>query len=255
MHTFSRGSLFRHLCLFLGVFLAAAVSSPPAASDAAEGIGFRTKFDREIVPGQPVLVCTRVEHGPVIDGEVDKDPVWQSCAATHGAWTQIARHEASGRQTVVYSCYDEKNLYFAFVCEEPELGNVRMDGKLDKDDCVEAILEVGAMEGSGETYSFRANYRARQTAWGMQGIDAAVYYTPEWKSAGKSGPNRWMVEMAIPLASLKRKSAEKGLSTPNRGDVLGLKLVRWARSRKTPRIAWLARGIRISPIRSYISPA
>src|SRR5262249_1551682 len=106
---------------------------------------------------------------------------------------------------------------------------------LDADDCVEAILELGGMEGNGEAYSFRANYRAQKTAWGMQLIDARMYYTPQWKSAGKSGPNRWMVEMAIPFASLKRKSPENGLSTPNRGDVLGLKLVRWGAQQEDPK--------------------
>ena len=229
----------RLLCLSIGVFLAAAVSLPPAASYAAEGIAFRTKFDREIVPGQPVLTCTRVEHGPVIDGEVDKDPVWQKCARTHGAWTQIARHEASGRQTVVYSCYDEKNLYFGFVCEEPELGNVRMDGHLEVDDCVEVILEVGGLRGNGDVYSFRANYRAQAAGWGFTpiptGKDARGAYVPVWQSAGKFGPNRWMVEMAIPFASLKKQTKEEGLAAPTRGDVLGLKVVRWGAQQEDPK--------------------
>ena len=39
-------------------------------------VAFRTKFPREIIDQQPVLVSTRVDKGPTIDGEVDRDPVW-----------------------------------------------------------------------------------------------------------------------------------------------------------------------------------
>src|SRR5262249_28283436 len=144
-----------------------------------------------------------------------KDPLWQSCARTHGAWSQVARRQASGRQTVVYSCYDEKSLYFAFVCEEPELHSVRMDGAVTgnsavsagADDCVEAVIEVGGLQGEGETYSFRANARGQFVGWGISSIPAeqAGVYRPVWKSAGKFGPNRWMVEMAIPFSSLKKR--------------------------------------------------
>ncbi len=175
------------------------------------------------MPGRPTLVSTRVEKPPAIDGEVDKDPVWQSCARTRGAWSQIGRNQASGRQTVVYSCYDKENLYFAFVCEEPELQNVRMDGAVSgtgparagPDDCVEVVIEVGGTQGDGEVYSFRANPHSQASTWGMAGIPANQgYHSPEWKSAGKFGPNRWMVEMAIPFATIRKRPEQKGLSTP-----------------------------------------
>ena len=76
---------------------------------------------------------------------------------------------------------------------------------------------------------------SQASAWGMAGIPVKEgYHTAEWKSAGKFGPNRWMVEMAIPFATLKKRPAEKGLSTPARGEVFGLKLVRWGAEQQDP---------------------
>ncbi|MFB3893072.1 MAG: glycoside hydrolase family 20 zincin-like fold domain-containing protein [Phycisphaerae bacterium] len=218
----------------------------PCPSFGAEAPEFRTKFDRDIVPGRPSLVCARVEKGPAIDGEVDKDPVWQALsdkARTHGAWSQLARKDASGRQTVVYSCFDNQNLYFAFVCEEGELQGIRMDGNLTQpgkmvgpDDCVEAIIEVGGVQGEGEAYSFRANLRGHHTGWGLIGVPPNLgYHTPEWKSAGKFGPNRWMVEMAVPFDTIKRRPGQKGMPVPARGDVIGLKLVRYGSQQSDPK--------------------
>ncbi|MCL2641416.1 MAG: hypothetical protein FWD53_11260, partial [Phycisphaerales bacterium] len=211
-----------------------------AADDSADP-AFRTRFDRELVDGRPTLICTRVEKGPVIDGEVDKDPVWQRSSRTRGAWTQLATKEISGRQTVVYSCHDKDKLYFAFVCEEPELNSVRMDGSLMKpfqpsgdDDSVEVVIEIGGTQGDGEVYSFRANSRAKHAAWGASPIVPIVgnvgNHVPVWEAAGKFGPNRWMVEMAIPFETLKRRPERAGLlanGAPSRGYVIGLKLLRW----------------------------
>ena len=225
------------LCFLLSAIAGAQAPSRPEAAP------FRTRFDRERVPGTPVLICTQVDKGPTIDGEVDRDPVWPRCGRTRGAWTQLARQEVSGRQTVVYSCYDRENLYLGFVCEERDLQDVRMDGVLTQsfqpcgpDDCVEAILEVGAVQGDGEVYSFRANSRSQLAAWGLTGIPARWgFHVPAWKTVGKFGPNRWMLEMAIPFATIKRLPGQKGLTTPSRGDVMGLKLVRWGAQQQDPK--------------------
>ena len=195
---------------------------------------------------QPVLVAADVATPPTIDGEVDHDPVWAalpSVSHTDGAWTQLARKEVSGRQTVVYSCHDATNVYFGFVCEEPELHNLRMDGVLTQDfqpagpdDSVEVIIEVGGMQGDGQVYSFRANLRARRSAWGLNSIPPNLgHHVPRFKSAGKFGPNRWMLEMAIPFAELKRRPEHKGLAAPPRGDVWAMKLVRWGAQQLDPK--------------------
>jgi hypothetical protein len=205
---------------------------------------FRTKFDREIVLGQPSLICTRVEKGPLIDGQVDEDPVWQNCGRTRGAWTQLGQKVVTERQTVVYSCFDKQNVYFGFVCEEPELQNLQVNGELvgtgptrpGADDCVEVVIEVGGVQGTGDVYSFRANSRAQSASWGFTGIPGnANISVPKWKSAGKmAAKNRWMMELAIPFSSLKRTKEQDGLSSPTRGEVWGLKLVRWGAEQTNP---------------------
>jgi hypothetical protein len=208
---------------------------------AGEPSGFRTKFDRDVIEPQ-ALICRSVDQAPVIDGEVDKDPVWPSCDRTRGAWVNLGSKNASGRQTVVYVCYDQKNLYLGFVCDESELQNSRFDGnvgqniRLGTDDCVEAVIEIGGQLGEGQVYSFRANPRTRTAGWGYSNISTREgAYTPEWKSAGKLGSNRWMVEMEIPFASLKTKKHESGMALPLCGDVLGIKLARYGSEQADPK--------------------
>ncbi|MFB3893782.1 MAG: glycoside hydrolase family 20 zincin-like fold domain-containing protein [Phycisphaerae bacterium] len=231
--------------IFLVFVLALSMAVRAGGADAPE---FRTRFDSKISPDRLTLVCTKVDRGPVIDGEVDKDLVWRNCGRTHSAWSQLARNEPSGRQTVVYSCYDRENLYFGFVCEEPELQRVRMDGALSQsfqpcgpDDCVEAIIEVGGVQGDGEVYSFRANSRAQLAGWGLMSIPVGPdygYHVPVWKSTGKFGPNRWMLEMAIPFATIKKLPRNNSVLPPKgppRGYVMGLKLVRWGAQQEDAR--------------------
>ena len=82
--------------------LARAVGAVPEEEPAA----FRTKFPRDMLDRQPVLVAADVATPPTIDGEVDHDPVWAvlpSVSHTDGAWTQLARKEVSGRQTVQHT--------------------------------------------------------------------------------------------------------------------------------------------------------
>jgi hypothetical protein len=207
---------------------------------------FRTKFIREVVDAQPTLVNTFVEQAPTIDGEVDNDPVWRQCGRTMGAWTGIGTKEASGRQTVTYACHDKQNLYFGFVCEETELQQVQMNGALvalgggnrpGGDDSVEVVLEVGGLQGEGDVYAFRANCATKAHSWGSSAIPNGVP-GPQWTSAGKHGPNRWMVEMAIPFAALQRGSKARSMPPPIRGDVLGIKLARYgaAMSNGSPRM-------------------
>ena len=91
------------------------------------------------------------------------------------------------------------------------------------------VFEVARSEGghAASADSWEGLF-AQTAAWGFAAIPANQgAFTPEWKSAGKFGPNRWMLEMEIPFASLKTRPEQKGLDAPSRGDVLGLKLIRW----------------------------
>ena len=59
------------LGLVAGALAALMLGAGVPLSHGEDGAAFRTKFDKESVPGQPVLVSTRVEKGPVLDGEVE----------------------------------------------------------------------------------------------------------------------------------------------------------------------------------------
>jgi hypothetical protein len=223
--------------LFVGVLCAGESEAP-----------FRTKFPKEALTGTPVLTAIRVDTPPRMKGKIEDDPVWRQVATrggvTRGAWVQIGSRNVTGRQTVAYACYDTTKLYLGFVCEEPELQNVRMEGKvagtLDKatDDFVEAVLDVNGLNGEGMTYSFRANHRTGAAAWGLARVPRDAP-TPGFAHEGALGSNRWMLEMAIPFDSLRRQGT-KGMPTPNRGDVLGIKLARYGAVQSDPKNRMIA---------------
>lgn len=203
----------------------------------SKAVPFRTRFPRKVILGQQTLICSRVKTPPIIDGEVDKDPVWHGCNRTQGVWVQMGTKKASSRQTVVYTCFDNKSLYFGFVCEETDFSRVDFEKGLASGDSVEVLLEIGGLHGLGDTYAFQANRKSRAQSWGLtmtrnrQRPDAANMHP--WRSAGKFGPNRWMVEMAIPFSSLQRSYSQKRISTPQRGDLIGVKFARYGRTMKT----------------------
>ena len=96
----------------------------------AEGMKFRfrTKFNRDYDPDQNnrVLVARKTSNPPILDGILDDD-CWKAEGKqdtwkhrTQTAWVTPTTTTPGYKQTVLYVCYDEKNLYLAFVAEEPE---------------------------------------------------------------------------------------------------------------------------------------
>jgi len=189
----------------------------------------RTKFPQKVIPGRFSLICKKVTVPPKMDGEVDKDPVWQQCDRTKGAWVELGTKRKSVKQTVVFTCYDDKNLYFGFVCEERDLSKLCMDGSVDalrnSADSVEVALEVGGLQGKGDTYVFRANELKQFQAWGFEQVPSRQRKT--WEHVVKYGPNRWMLEMKIPFSALQRKMSSKKLLHPKPQDLCGIKLLRY----------------------------
>ncbi|NRA37933.1 MAG: hypothetical protein HRU15_07325 [Planctomycetes bacterium] len=184
----------------------------------------RTKFPKEVISGINALTCQRVSTPPVLDGEVDNDPVWQKIAKSSGAWVQLGTSTKSKRQTVVATCYDDQHIYVAFICEERNLGQVTMDGNLHAGDSVEVVFEVGGLKGKGKTFAFRANELKKDLSWGFARPNATQ--VGPWEKSFKYGPNRWMVEMKIPFSTLRR-DLKKDSPPPQRGDLYGVKFVRY----------------------------
>src|SRR5437667_6518679 len=181
---------------------------PTAAALALATIGFTTPS----VSGadRPRIEPVRVTTPPVIDGRLDDD-VWQGPALALSDWLTYnpLNGEKMAQQTQVLAAYDDRNLYFAFRCLDPEPGKVR--GSLSRrddmwnDDWVGLSLDsVGNGQSSYDLFVNPAGVQGDILTTPSSGENSAPDFV--WDSAGRRTPEGYDVEMRIPLTTIRFKS-------------------------------------------------
>ncbi|MBI2192407.1 MAG: hypothetical protein HYU36_10525 [Planctomycetes bacterium] len=205
---------------------------------------FRTRFDRayDADASTRVLVARKVSVPPVLDG-IMEDECWKGEGPqsewkhrTHSAWVQIVTTNVTPKQTVLYACYDDRNLYFAYAAEEPEPKSVLFIEKRSpgdehgyeayNGDCGELFIETDGLGGDGHGWQFIFNI------YNPMFYDGTNPYTGEgttWRSGarckGAMGPKCWIVEIAAPFEGFRFGTyAYQG--PPKRGERWGLRVVR-----------------------------
>ena len=174
----------------------------------------------------PFLIAGQAAKPPKIDGALDDWPM--KLGNTAGDFKLIGRRGESGkglarRQTLVFVLYDDKNLYFAFRCEEP-----RMDQLTAKpnnllhyeqlmacdEDLVEIILDPGLKAKGPEDL-----YHIAVKPNGVLLTERGVHTEPPLGAAGPWSVSAsvaigrqdkvWIVEMAIPLSAFGEAGQER----------------------------------------------
>ncbi|MCK4308252.1 hypothetical protein KAW50_08515, partial [candidate division WOR-3 bacterium] len=90
-----------------------------------------------------ILFAPKVKVSPKIDGKLN-DLCWEK--ADKATDFILTSGSSAKKQTTTYLAYDDKNLYIAFECQEPDITKltkkvkVRDSGVLWKDDCIEIFL-------------------------------------------------------------------------------------------------------------------
>ena len=205
---------------------------------------FRTKFNRTYVEDQNarVLVAKKITTPPILDGILE-DECWKAEGdqsewkhRTQSAWVQMVTTDVTPKQTVLYVCYDARNLYLAYVAEEPEPKSVlfiekRAPGyehgfEAYQGDCGEIFLETDGLGGDGHGWQFIFNTYSHML---YDGLNPATRPGRLWKSGatlkGAMGPKRWIVEIAAPFEGFAFGSyAYQG--PPKRGERWGVRVVR-----------------------------
>ena len=142
------------------------------------------------VPKAFVPVCTQA---PAIDGQLDDD-AWAELKPLALAKTLDGGGPAA-QPTEVRLCRDEKNLYVAFRCVEPNLDKIVAnkrphDGEIYADDSVEFFLGT-----AGGYYHFGVN--AVGSTYDGQGKNKE--WQSGFKAAAARGKGEWTVEASVPL--------------------------------------------------------
>lgn len=155
--------------------------------------------------GPALVQAGRAATPPRLDGTLD-DKCWAGAAVL----TPFVLHGGGApaiQQTVARLCWDDRALYVALECFEralaPESQQAHLlkqavsdhDGNVFSDESVELFLRPG---GAGPYYQFAANMRG--TRYESRAMDAS--FNGAWEAAAGSGREAWVLEIAVPFASV-----------------------------------------------------
>ncbi len=153
----------------------------------------------------PALSAPELAKAPVINGKLD-DECWKKTDKSTCFHIHKAKDKATTKNTVVMLGRDDKFLYIAFQCLNPNMrfldqhGVSYDDPGVFKDDSVEIFL---TREGMNRYYHYVFNYanvKADRRIMLKGGRDLSWSYP--WISATKQGEKGWTAEVAIPLELL-----------------------------------------------------
>ncbi|MCU0289610.1 MAG: carbohydrate binding family 9 domain-containing protein, partial [Acidobacteria bacterium] len=158
-----------------------------------------------------VLYPVRITEKIKIDGVLD-EKTWQMPSLVRD-FSSFSPHvgEVLPYKTEVLMAYDNKNLYFAFLCHDPEPHKIK--NSLAKRDNIDSDDRVGlSLDALGTKQNAWAIY-TNPSGVQMDFLYSAVSDTeldPDivWESAGKITGKGYQVECAIPLTSLTFKSGD-----------------------------------------------
>ncbi|MBN1344331.1 MAG: DUF4091 domain-containing protein [Phycisphaerae bacterium] len=155
----------------------------------------------------PTLTAVPVTEPPTIDGRLS-EPCWQTPSAATD-FRLLKTGKPASQHTEARVAYDADTLYVAFTCRDDQMDNLvanetKRDGDVYNDDSVELFL---APHTDPEPYDhFLVNPANTQ----RDDLGADPSWNAAWKSAVWRGPDRWTVEMAIPLKSLPLTTSSFG---------------------------------------------
>ncbi len=159
---------------------------------------------------RPEIVPVRVSVPPVVDGSLE-DEAWRAAVLPLSEWLTYnpLNGERIAQTTEVRAVYDDRYIYFAFHCVDPEPGKVRSTlsrrDTMWNDDWVG--LSLDSIGNGQSSYDLFVN---------PQGVQADILNTPSagensapdfvWQSAGRRTPEGYDVELRLPLTSFRFKS-------------------------------------------------
>ena len=157
-------------------------------------------------PGEPHdLQARRVTTPPKLDGVLD-DEAWSAGPMTLDPWMSYnpSRGQRELLQTQVWVAYDDKAIYFAFKCLDPEPDKIRTTisrrDNVWNDDWVGVSLD-SSRAGQMAYHMFINPSGIQMDALQTRNEDAAVDWT--WQSAGRMDAQGYTVEVRLPLQSIR----------------------------------------------------
>ena len=169
-------------------------------------------------PALPTYTCLRTNAAISVDGRLEAS-VWSRVPAFRD-FRRADDGTPARHRTTFRACWDDRYLYLAFVCNDPEIiaTMTARDSPLYEEDCVEAFVSTG---GDLKRYwEFEFSPRNTQMDASVfpneQGTDKIVDYS--WNCEGlltatevldsldhwQDRRRQWAIEIALPFAQIAR---------------------------------------------------
>ena len=161
-----------------------------------------------------VMTGGKMATPPTIDGSVNPSE-WETSFTSEG-FVEQNTGQPSKYPTKFFAGYDDKNLYFAFICTDPSPSQIRMteyrrQGNVDSDDRILLLINpYGNVHGNGYS-QFEFNARGGNKAELAGGRADKVEWQGEWDSVGRMTDTGYEVEVRIPWKILYPPSGKRRL--------------------------------------------
>jgi len=190
---------------------------------------------------KPFAVVLPVEAAPVLDGKISAGE-WGEPALDSFYNEDTGKPVDAAVQTHVWLRYDAENLYIAAKLLEPEMEELveeetEHDGEVWQDDCLEIFLDPQKKKDPADFYHLLINpLGVVCDRRGASDVSDDIGWTCKGLKV-KTGKSKkyWLVEMAIPLASL-------GVTKPIAGQHWGANFCRERKPGNAENSSWVNMG-------------
>jgi hypothetical protein len=190
------------IALLLGVLAGTDIRAQAEGED--EASSFRTRLTHEV---------PRATSPIKIDGELD-EPAWADAASIPLTYEWFPGDNAEPPvETIGYVTYDDRNVYVAFRCLDPDPSQIRahlMDrdqiDTLVQDDHVSLMIDT--FNDERRAFQYRVNPLGVQADAIFSEVDGIEDYSWDmiWSSAGRITSEGFIVEIALPVNQLRFQS-------------------------------------------------
>jgi len=145
------------------------------------------------------IPCYKAAAPPVVDGKVN-DKVWKQIPWVGGLQMLRAGGEFAAIPTRFALCYDERALYLAVVCSEPDIAGLKAtqrgdDARVFSDDAIEFFVDP-----LRRRVHYQLAFNTAGERYDGKGYDAA--WNGEWTVKVARGESQWSAELCLPFAAI-----------------------------------------------------
>lgn len=206
-------------------------SIPRALRNKIPGIQKKINFERlGIREVSPRNASAGKAAGAIEIDAAEKERCWQT-AARESLFIEVPEDKiVAAVQTRVGIAYDESNIYFLFICDDPDTSKITLNSR----DFI--TLSINPLNSSREWYQFVIHplgHVKYSYVWKFYSdSEPERLWTSGWKAETKVENRRYVIEMSVPLKDLKTGKISAG-------DVWSINFQR--ESEHVPLTAWSGR--------------